>query len=78
MERCHGGRDEFSLQERHLRTDKVAQGKEGNWLKWVYAKKQGSLKDNIVSYKARLVAKVYAQREDNDYNEVFSLIIKHS
>ena len=28
--------------------------------KWVYAKKQGSLKENTVCYKARLAAKGYA------------------
>ena len=29
--RC-GRRDEVSIQEQHLGTDRVAQGKEGNWL----------------------------------------------
>jgi len=46
--------------------------------KWVYVKKQESLQDDIVRYKARLVAKCYAQREGIDYNEVFSPVIKHS
>jgi len=32
VEGCHGGKDELSLQERHLGTDRVAQGKEDNWL----------------------------------------------
>ena len=36
------------------------------------AKKQRSLKEDMVRYKARLVAKNYAQRERIDYNEVFS------
>ena len=46
--------------------------------KWVYAKKKRSLKDNIICYKTRLVAKGYAQREGIDYNKVFSHVVKHS
>ena len=61
-----------------METNKVAQRKEGNDFKWVYAKKQGSLKEDIVRYKSRLVAKGYAQREEIDYNEVFSPVVKHS
>ena len=46
--------------------------------KWVYAKKQGSLKEDTVCYKFRLVAKGYAQRKGINYNEVFSHVVKHS
>ena len=46
--------------------------------KWVFAKKQRSLNGDIVSYKVRLVAKGYAQREGIDNNEVFSSVVKHS
>ena len=69
--------DEFSTLEQHLGTDKVAQKKAIGY-KWVYTKKQGSLKDDTVRYKARLVAKSYTQRESIDYNEAFSHVVKHS
>jgi len=56
----------------------LPKGKKAIGCKWVYAKKQGSLKEDIVHYKARLVAKGYAQREGINYNEVFFPFVKHS
>jgi len=53
----------------------LPKGKKAIGCKWVYAKKQGYLKENMVRYKARLVAKDYAQREEIDYNKVFSPIV---
>ena len=46
--------------------------------KLVFTKKQGSLDDNTIRNKARLVTKSHAQREDIDYNKVFSPVVKHS
>ena len=46
--------------------------------KWVFTKKQGSSYGDTVRYKARVVAKSYAQWEGIDYNEVFSPVVKHS
>jgi len=43
-----------------------------------YKQKMWTLKGDIVCYKARLVAKSYAQREGIDYNEVFSPVLKYS
>ena len=56
----------------------LRKGKKVIGYKWVFAKKQGSLKGNIVRYKARLVVKGYSQREGIDYNEVFSPVVKYS
>jgi len=56
----------------------LPKGKKVIGCKWVFAKKHGSLKGDIVRYKVRLVPKIYAQRKGIDYNEEFSPIVKHS
>ena len=40
--------------------------------RWVFRKKDNE------QYKARLVVKGYAQKEVIDYNEIFSLVVKHT
>lgn len=42
----------------------------------MYRKKLTSEKEE--KFKARLVAKMYGQKEGVDYNEIFSQVIKHT
>ena len=44
-------------------------------LKWVYKIKRNS-RDDLVRYKARLMAKGYVKKFDIDYEEVFALVAR--
>jgi Reverse transcriptase (RNA-dependent DNA polymerase) len=43
--------------------------------KWIFERKT-NMDDNLIVYKARLVAKWFTQVEGIDYDEIFSLVAK--
>ena len=46
--------------------------------KWTYRKKENKNEKVAPTYKARLVAKEFSQKEGIDYNEIFFLVVKHT
>ena len=46
--------------------------------KWVYKKKEVVSEKDGKKFKARLVAKGYSQRKGVDYDEISSLVVRHT
>ena len=46
--------------------------------KWVFKKKDAMTSVQGVKYKARLVSRRLTQREEVDYNEIFSHVLRHT
>ena len=56
---------------------KLPKGKKGLRNKWVYKLAKDG-KGNLVKYKARLVVKDFGQKKGNDFDEIFSHVVKFS
>ena len=46
--------------------------------KWIFRKKENINEKEAPTYKARLVVKGFSQKEGVDYDEIFSLVVKHT
>lgn len=46
--------------------------------KWVYRKKEVSSIREPIKYKARLIAKEFAQKKEVDFDEIFSLVVRET
>ena len=46
--------------------------------KWIFKRKKGIPELEDARFKALFVAKDYTQKEGVDFNEMFSLVVKHS
>ena len=57
---------------------KLPKGDKTVGCKWIFKKKKGIPSVEDARFKSRLVAKGYSQREGMDFNEVFSLVVRHS
>jgi hypothetical protein len=53
-------------------------GKKAIRCKWIFKIKEGSSPSETSRFKTRLVAKGFSQILGIDYNDVFSLVVKHS
>lgn len=72
------GRTRVFSQKCDLGFGEATKRKEGNRLQMVGSKKkEASFEKDGEKYKTWLVAKGYAQREGENYNEIFSPVVKH-
>ena len=72
--------DEMESLQKNKTWDLVQQprGRKIITCKWVFKKKEGMSPAEGIKYKARVVAKGFHQREEVDYNEIFSPVVRHT
>ena len=56
----------------------LPEGEKAIGCKWIFKKKEAMSEGEEVKFKARLVAKGYSQRKGIDYEEIFSLVVRHT
>ena len=56
----------------------LPKGKRAIRCKWVYKKKEVVSEKEGEKFKAHLVAKGYSQKQEVDYDKIFSSVVKHT
>ena len=72
--------DEMELIEKNGTWDLVKLPKDKKFVrcKWIFKRKKAMSPSEPARYKARLVSKGYSQISGIDFNDVFSIVVKHS
>ena len=64
----------ISMKTKSIRSSKLLKGKKALSSKWVYQVKEEN--NGSKKYKARLLVKIFQQKEGIGYTEIFSLLVK--
>jgi len=61
-----------------LKIDEIPENKKIVKYKWIFKRKEGTLRVEKVRYKARLIAKGYSWVPGVDFTDIFYPVVKHS